>query len=365
MDNLYDVLETCLREIENGAEIETVLLRYPEYADELYPLLETSFLAKEMSAPGPSVDVMRRNRAKVLQRAAEIRETNDKSAVRFGWFASLRRLAFTLATLVFAFVSSASLAGAASTLLPGDNLYPAKRSWENLQEAFALNPELRNALKVKHQNERIGELRELFANGRSADVSFNGLVARQSETEWLVAGVRVVTTSQTDLPPQPVQVNSAVRVQGVTQPDGSVLASDIEFLPAGASLPDVEDDPFEADDQPNEDDAPNIVATKTPDEPFDGNLDVLAGDFWTINGVPANMSRSQMVGTPVMGAAVTLEGFFDENGVFIVTKIVFKEDESSDDDGLNSNDDDNNNNDDDDGSDDNDDSDDNGNDDDN
>ncbi|GJQ52732.1 MAG: hypothetical protein HKUEN02_15790 [Anaerolineaceae bacterium] len=364
MDNLYDVLETCLREIENGAEIETVLLRYPEYADELYPLLETSFLAKEMSASGPSVDVMRRNRAKVLQRAAEMRETNNKSAVRFGWFASLRRLAFTLATLVFAFVSSASLAGAASTLLPGDDLYPAKRSWENLQEAFALNPELRNALKVKHQNERIGELRELFANGRSADVSFNGLVARQSETGWLVAGVRVVTTSQTSLPPQPVPVNSAVRVQGVTQPDGSVLASDIEFLPAGASLPDVEDNPFEADDQPNEDDAPNIAATKTPDEPFDGNLDVLAGDFWTINGVPANMSRSQMVGTPVMGAAVTLEGFFDENGVFIVTKIVFKEDESSDDDGLNSNDDDNNN-DDNDGSDDNDDSDDNDNDDDN
>ena len=30
MNNLYDVLEVCLNEIENGAELEAVLLRYPD-----------------------------------------------------------------------------------------------------------------------------------------------------------------------------------------------------------------------------------------------------------------------------------------------------------------------------------------------
>ena len=31
-DNIYDVLETCLHEIENGAEINSVLARYPDLA---------------------------------------------------------------------------------------------------------------------------------------------------------------------------------------------------------------------------------------------------------------------------------------------------------------------------------------------
>ena len=40
MTDLYDVLETCLQEIENGADVDTVLLRYPEYADELRPIVD-------------------------------------------------------------------------------------------------------------------------------------------------------------------------------------------------------------------------------------------------------------------------------------------------------------------------------------
>ena len=35
MNNLYETLEICLREIEQGADIDTVLFRYPELADEL------------------------------------------------------------------------------------------------------------------------------------------------------------------------------------------------------------------------------------------------------------------------------------------------------------------------------------------
>ena len=30
MNNLYDVLEICLQELENGADMESVLARYPD-----------------------------------------------------------------------------------------------------------------------------------------------------------------------------------------------------------------------------------------------------------------------------------------------------------------------------------------------
>ena len=78
MNNLYEVLEVCLKDIEQGADIDTVLFRYPDIADELRPILETSVNAKAMAVPTPSKDVVRRNRAKLLQRAAELREVKVK-----------------------------------------------------------------------------------------------------------------------------------------------------------------------------------------------------------------------------------------------------------------------------------------------
>ena len=40
MNNLYEALEICLQDLEQGAEIETVLFDYPELADELRPSLK-------------------------------------------------------------------------------------------------------------------------------------------------------------------------------------------------------------------------------------------------------------------------------------------------------------------------------------
>ena len=349
MNNLYDTLETCLKQIENGAEIESVLQNYPDLADELRPILQASLGAKKLSAPVPSADVLRKNRAKILQRAAELRESKVMPAVRLNWLVPLRRLVSTLAILVLVFASGTSLVGAASTSLPGENLYPVKRSWESLQLLFTFNAKFREALEVEHENERIEELRELLADGRSAEVTFSGLATRQTDTGWLVAGVPVVISPQTDLPAQPLSDRSAVRVVGSTQPDGSVLAMRIELLPPGSSLPEVEDVPGQEDDSLNEiestlesgEDAPEFVATQTPeadDVKFDGTLDILNEDFWTINGIPSDVSAAEIIGTPAVGAAVTVEGFFNERGEFVVTKIKFDEEQSNSG-GSNSNDD--------------------------
>jgi hypothetical protein len=49
MNNLYEALEICLKEIEQGADVDTVLFRYPDLADELRPILEASVKAKAMA----------------------------------------------------------------------------------------------------------------------------------------------------------------------------------------------------------------------------------------------------------------------------------------------------------------------------
>src|SRR5512147_3238850 len=125
MNNLYEVLEVCLQEIEKGADIETVLFRYPDLADELRPILEGSIRARSMAITAPSAEVVRRNRARVLQHAAQMSEAKARSSQRI-WAVSLRRLAVTLVVVAALFISGTSLVSAASTTLPGDNLYPVK-----------------------------------------------------------------------------------------------------------------------------------------------------------------------------------------------------------------------------------------------
>jgi len=232
-----------------------------------------------MAVPDPSTDMLRRNRTKLLQHAAGMREAKARSASRRIWSVSLRRFAVTLVVVAILFASGTGLVRAASTTLPGDNLYPVKRTWEDVLLLFTFNLQQREALEIEHENKRLEELNELFAEGRSEEVDFAGLVTLQNGDQWLVAGFPVVISAQTEMPDQPVAVGNAVRVTGVTGGDGIVLAERVKLLPPGAKLPDVDDKPegeggsSEGPNQQNEDnsgtgsegESPQVEETKTPE----------------------------------------------------------------------------------------------------
>ncbi|HET9913257.1 MAG TPA: DUF5666 domain-containing protein [Anaerolineales bacterium] len=268
MNKLYEVLEICLQEIEQGADVDTVLFRYPDFADELRPILEASAGAKNMAAAAPSVEIVRRNRAKVLQHAAQMRESKVRSSRRI-WFASLRRVAVTLAVVTALFVSGTGLVRAASTTVPGDNLYPVKRTWEDVLLLFTFNLQQREALEIEHENERLHELRELFAEGRDANVEFAGLVTSQDGDQWIVAGIPVVVSPQTEIRDQGqgIVVGSAVRVEGHTQNNGAVLAEEIKLLPPDAKLPNLNDDHGKKENHEGEDRRDNSGKGSDDDEP--------------------------------------------------------------------------------------------------
>ncbi len=363
MNNVYDALEICLQEIEKGADLETVLRLYPDLADELRPILETSVEARNMAAGGPTPDVLRRGRSRVLQQAAQIREAKAQTSRRL-WSVPLRRTLVSLAVIVALFVSSTNLVRAATTTLPGDNLYPVKRTWEDILVLFTFNMQARQLLEVEHENERLEELYELFAEGRLAKVDFAGTVTRQNGDLWLVSKVPVVISAGTDLRDHPILPGDAVRVRGVTQADGTVLAERVERLSEGTPLPVVdEDDSLEneselsgtengSEEHDSDDDSsgPGSAGTPRPAASsekvsLDGVVDSLSGTLVVVNGQPMNISGAEIKGTPRTGATVRVEGYYDASGLFIVTKIEFRDggsnsDENDDDDNRNDNDDD-------------------------
>lgn len=251
MNNLHEALEVCLEAIDHGMDIESSLARYPDIADELRPILQASANAIGMAAPDPSVEVIRRNRAKLLQRAAQIRETRVKESSTRNWFSSLRRAAVALAVLAIVFMSGTGLVRASSMTLPGDNLYPVKRTWEDLSLLLTFDLTRRESLEVEHENERLEEVHELFAEGRSAEVDFAGMVTQQNGDEWLVSGITIVISAQTDLHDGPVFVGDAVRVFGIIQSDDIVLVKRIDRLPVGAKLPDIGNSGKEPSDNSN------------------------------------------------------------------------------------------------------------------
>ena len=374
MSNLYEIVEKCLVEIEQGADVDTVLFRYPEFADELRPILETSVHAMELAAPDPAPHIVHLNRTKLLKHAAEMRTAKARPASRF-WTVSLRRFAVTLAILLLAFAGGNGLVHASTNTVPGDNLYPVKRTWEDILVLFTFNPQERETLEVEHENERLEELHELFVEGRTTNVVFSGYVTQQTATRWRVSTITVVISPQTDLPANPVAIGAAVRISGITQPDDTVLAYSIQLLPSGIKLPVVidDDEPGSEEQEPAETQEiqeqptpqseeeshsgngvetpvaatveesgegleprptrtpivePGTGITATPQSntqkqefSFKGTIQSITNNIWTVNGHAIDVSKAEIHGTPAVGKSIKVEGYITADGIFMATDI--------------------------------------------
>jgi hypothetical protein len=235
MNNIFDALEICLQELENGAELESVLLRYPDLADELRPILKTSIMARKAAVPEPSPETIRRGRARVLQNAAEMREAAAQPTKRI--FPIFRRLALSLSLVVLLlFISSNGLLNVSASSLPGERLYPVKRGWENVQLMFVLDPASRSALETQFYNERFAEVSSLLTRGQVAPVEFAG-VYLEVFGQFYVSGIQVNILDTTILPSDPIKNGAAVLVIGSTTSSGTVAATSIQLLTNVSTVP--------------------------------------------------------------------------------------------------------------------------------
>ena len=233
-EKLFDAFETCLQALEKGETLDASLARFPGLAAELRPMIEASFHARALDGLPVSDEVQRLGRLRLLQRAAEMRKT--RRGPRRTWVYNFRPLAVSLMLVIF-FLSSTGLVRASSGALPGDNLYPVKRTWEEMRLFFTFANEEHKNLEMEYKNERLDETHDLLAERRAESITFSGYITAQSDVQWMVSGITVFINPQTILPRQPVTVGSVVTVHGMTTLDAYVDAQRIEIVPPGISIP--------------------------------------------------------------------------------------------------------------------------------
>jgi hypothetical protein len=217
---LPDILENCLQRMDQGETLDSVLAHYPRLAGELRPLLEAAVLARSTSRESLPVGVLSRQRSRGLALAADLRQGKNPALVlgRF-W----RPVLMVLSVIVLLVIGTNNLLTASAHSLPGDTLYPLKRSVESTQLQLVSDPVKKLELEHTFSQRRVDETKSLISEERAEEVEFTGVVLSQSDGEWLVSGIPVVVNSQTEIE-KGIKVGDVIEVKGSTNSAGDVVA---------------------------------------------------------------------------------------------------------------------------------------------
>lgn len=235
-----------------GESLQAVLARYPEDAAELRPLLETAARLSEVRV-AHSLAAQARSRQGMLEQAEAIR-AGAVRPVRTTNFLQKLALAF-VAVAIFVVLAGLGLSYASATAVPGDVLYGAKRSIEEVRLSLTTDGQARQLLSEQFEQERRHEIEMLLDQGREVNVTFNGEIEALEGDQWLVSGLPVVISELTTIVGQPA-TGQLVSIDGVTR-NGVVEASRVIMLGADTPLP-------TPDETPKVDAEPEEKPTATP-----------------------------------------------------------------------------------------------------
>jgi hypothetical protein len=221
---LIDTLEICLQVLKQGGTVEECLNRFPALADELRPLLEQSVAARSWNLSPVPGNAVTGGRVRILNRAAQLRQSDQSIGHSLqAW----RLVLIPVLVLAFMIITGNGLMRASANSLPGDSLYPLKRSVEVVSLFLAPNPRVKAGIQKEISTRRINETEILLSEKRLEAVDFGGQVSKQLADGWTISGIHVQVTGETEMVGA-LALGAQVNVRGQTQSDGSVLAVEVK-----------------------------------------------------------------------------------------------------------------------------------------
>ena len=180
MARLEDLLAQCLDDMEEGSSVEECLARYPQWRDELEPLLLTAHRIRSAPEVAPSAAFRQVARTRMLNliQAGAPAERRRQAVVKGGLLRRawpLRR-AWSMARglsvpvlasflLVISMVIGGGVVYASGDSLPGDFLYPLKLTTEQVRLVLSPSETGDAQLHLSFAGERVREAAKLAERG--------------------------------------------------------------------------------------------------------------------------------------------------------------------------------------------------------
>ena len=173
---LGKILEHCLDLISSGSgTVDSVIEQYPQYSEVLRPPLEAAqWLQKRSEVFNPRPGFVQLSQRRLVNRFRDQSSAGGMTETfsRIPAFFLERRIAVQYSALltltaVLLFVGYRSTDFLVQRSIPGDPLYEAKITQEELRVNFASNQEDETRLRIEFAQRRVIEMQELVLIGRT------------------------------------------------------------------------------------------------------------------------------------------------------------------------------------------------------
>lgn len=169
MKNIADILTQCIEDVRAGRNtMEECLTRYPDMRHELEPLLRIALSIQEPPLYKPTGDFKNRARVSLMEYIHEQQSVKKswidgifggiRQGFQVGW---LRTMAIAVAIVVALSAAGGGTAYAARDSLPGDTLYFAKTTTEQVRRIFTIDDIARVELELEFAGTRLEEMAAL------------------------------------------------------------------------------------------------------------------------------------------------------------------------------------------------------------
>lgn len=168
------IFNECLEKLLTGTEtVEQCLQRYPNYAQELEPLLRTAVSVNKAVDIKPSPELKARVRYKLQLKMAEAGKPK-----RASWLSVQPRWAMSMMAVMLVFVLGGSAVLAADSSRPGSPLYPVKILTENISIKFAGSDVEKAELSMAFADRRVEEMNHVMESGRFNSKDVEAIASR-------------------------------------------------------------------------------------------------------------------------------------------------------------------------------------------
>lgn len=258
--DLTTILDECVARVQAGEPVEACLRDYPTYRTELTMLLDAAATLNTLPRPIIHAEARQRGRERML---AQI-PPNQAQPVSFWAFLryarqnlahlftkelpTMKLVLRSAVTAVFLLILSTIVVTASQSSLPGDPLYPVKRSWEWVQGSFATTDAA--SYEAELLDRRYKELQLIIEMGRQVTFELEGWLSQMDDKSFQVANFTVLFNQDTQWLTEQ-EAGQMVRVALLTQADGTLLAQQV--APSNLPLPQMTATP-----------QPTAAATATP-----------------------------------------------------------------------------------------------------